>query len=316
MKIVLLEPLGIAKGTLNQLSLSLTSLGHDFTAYDTFTTDVNELKKRAGQADILMLANHPLPGEVIRADDNLKFISVAFVGIDHIDIDACKEKGIAISNTGGYCDDAVAELAVGLTLDCLRNISEGNAAVKTGGGKQGVKGHELAGKTVGIVGTGAIGMRTAQIFKVFGCKLIGFSRTKREEAKSIGIEYRPLPELMAESDIITVHTPLTPETRGLIGRKEIAAMKEGAILINTARGPVVDTDALAEALKADRIKAGTDVFEKDPPLPANHPLLDAPNLICTPHIGFDTRESIDRRAEMVFENVLSWLNGKQIRKML
>ena len=126
----------------------------------------------------------------------------------------------------------------------------------------------------------------------------------------------PLIDVMANADIISIHTPLTPETKGLIGEKEIATMKQGAILVNTARGPVIVTEALAKALREGRIKAGIDVFEKDPPLPKDHPLIGAPNLVCTPHVGFDTRESIDRRAEMVFENITSWMDGKQIRKML
>jgi len=316
MKIVLMEPLGVSEETLGRLSKQLTDNGHEFKAYDSVTTDTDELIRRAEDAEVLIIANHPLPGEVIRADENLKLISVAFVGIDHVDTDACKEKGVLISNTGGYCNDAVAELAVGLALDCLRNISAGNAAVQAGEGKAGLQGHELAGKTVGIVGTGAIGCRTAEIFKAFGCKLIGYSRSERPEAKALGLEYMPLEDVMAKADIVSVHTPLTPATRGLIGEKEIGAMKEGAILINTSRGPVVDTDALAAALCAGKIKCGTDVFEKDPPLPDGHPLLGCPNVVCTPHVGFDTRESIDRRAEMVFENITSWMDGKQIRKML
>ncbi len=316
MKIVLLEPLGIAKETLDKLSAELTAQGHSFTSYDSFTLDTEELIKRSEGADILMIANHPLPNEVIRAVPELKFVSVAFVGIDHVGIDACKERGIGISNTGGYCDDAVAELAVGLTLDCLRNISKGDKAVQAGGGKAGLQGHELAGRTVGIVGTGAIGCRTAEIFKAFHCRLIGYSRSEREEAKALGIEYRTLNELMAEADIVSVHTPLTPATKGLIGAEQIGLMKQGAILINTARGPVVDTEALAKALREGRISCGTDVFEKDPPLPEDHPLLGAPNLVCTPHVGFDTRESIDRRAVMAFENVTAYLAGKPVRSMI
>ena len=316
MKIVLMEPLGIEKDTLDRLAAGLTNEGHDFTAYDTFSTDVEELKRRSSGADVLMIANHPLPGEVIQADPNLKFISVAFVGIDHVDVDACKAQNIKISNTGGYCNDAVAELAVGLALDCLRNISSCNDAVQTGKGKAGLQGHELAGRTVGIIGTGAIGCRTAEIFKAFGCRLIGYSHSRKQAALDLGLEYKTLDEVMKEADIVSIHTPLTPETKGLIGGKEIEEMKQGAILINTSRGPVVDTDALADALRKGRIKAGIDVFEKDPPLPAGHPLLGAPNLVCNPHVGFDTRESIDRRAVMAFENVTSWIGGKQIRTML
>ncbi len=188
--------------------------------------------------------------------------------------------------------------------------------MQAGRGKSGLQGHELAGRTVGIIGTGAIGLRTAEIFRAFGCRLIGYSRTEREAAKALGLRYRTLDEVMAEADIVSVHTPLTGETRGLIGRKQIEEMKQGAILINTARGPVVDTEALAEALRAGKISAGTDVFEKDPPLPAGHPLLGAPNLICTPHVGFDTKESIERRAVMAFENVTAWMDGNPVRIML
>ncbi len=316
MHIVLLEPLGISEERLDALASGLTAQGHTFRAYDSFTTDVEELKERSRGAHILMIANHPLPEEVIRATETLRFISVAFVGIDHVGTEACRERGISVSNTGGYCDDAVAELAVGLTLDCLRSISRGNDRVQKGGGSAGLQGHELAGRTVGIVGTGAIGCRTAEIFKAFRCRLIGYSRTERPEAEALGIAYRSLDELMEEADIISVHTPLTPETRGLIGRRQIGLMKRGAILINTARGPVVDTMALAEALREGRICAGTDVFEADPPLPAGHPLLGAPHLVCTPHVGFNTRESIDRRAGMAFENVQAWLNGDPVRVML
>ena len=316
MKIILMEPLGIAAETLEKLSGSLTVQGHEFKAYDNFTTDTDELIARAEDAEVLIIANHPLPGEVIRADANLKLVSVAFVGIDHVDVEACKEKGVRIFNTGGYCDDAVAELALGLTLDCIRNISMGNKAVQAGSGKAGLQGHELAGKTVGIVGTGAIGCRTAELFKAFKCKLIGYSRTERDQAKALGIEYKSLNEVMAEADIISVHTPLTPETRGLIGAEQIGCMKKGGILINTARGPVVDTAAVAEALAAGCIAYGTAVYEADPPLPEGHPFYGLPNLVCTPHVGFDTRESIDRRAEMAFENVTVFLEGGEIRKML
>ena len=120
---------------------------------------------------------------------------------------------------------------------------------------------------------------------------------------------------MANADIISVHTPLTPDTKGLIGKEQIDAMKPGAILINTSRGPVVDTDAVAAAIKENRIRYGTDVYEKDPPLPEGHPFFGAPNLICTPHVGFDTVESIERRADMVFENIQTWMDGGDKRKM-
>lgn len=316
MKIVLLEPLGISADKLKSLGDAMTARGHEFVSYDNLTLDEDEQIKRIDGADVVIIANHPLSGKVIDSDPNLKVVSVAFVGIDHVDVEACKRRGIRIFNTGGYCDDAVAELAVGLTLSCLRNIPACDAAVQAGKGKAGLQGFELAGRTVGIVGTGAIGLRTAELFKAFHCKLIGYSRSERDRAKELGLVYKSLDDVMAEADIISVHTPLTPQTKGLIGAKQIAEMKQGAILVNTARGPVVDTDALAEALKANKICAGIDVYEKDPPLPADHPLLGAPNLVCTPHVGFDTKESIDRRADMVFENITAWEDGSPVRVML
>ena len=178
------------------------------------------------------------------------------------------------------------------------------------------EGIDLVHSNSSVIGTGAIGCRTAELFKAFRCRLIGYNRSVRPRAQELGIELMPLDEVMKQADIISIHTPLTPATKGLIGKKEIGLMKPGAILINTARGTVVDTDALAEALRAGKIKAGVDVYEKDPPLPADHPLLGAPNLVCTPHVAFDTRESIDRRAEMAFENVSAWLKGQPIRVML
>ena len=191
MKIVLMEPLGVSDEIIEKLADSLRAAGHTFASYDTFTTDTDELIRRADDADVLMIANHPLPGEVIRADKNLKFISVAFVGIDHIDTDACREMGVAISNTGGYCDDAVAELAVGLALSCLRNIPECNAAVQSGGGKGSLAGNELAGRTVGIIGTGAIGMCAAWLAKYLGAGrvvMVGRNDKKLETARLIGAD--------------------------------------------------------------------------------------------------------------------------------
>lgn len=316
MKIVLTEPLGISEDLLSSLSAPLIAAGHSFQSWPEYTPDEEEMIRRTKDADIVMIANHPLSGRVIREASHLKMISVAFVGIDHVDTGACKERSILISNTGGYCTDAVAELAVGLALGCLRNLTECNSSVQAGGGKAGLQGNELRGRTVGIIGTGEIGCRTAELFRAFGCRLIGWSRSERPEAIRLGLTYLPLEEVMAQADIVSIHTPLTPETKGLIGEAQIAAMKPGAILINTARGPIVDTCALAAALGDKRIKAGIDVYEADPPLPQNHPLLGAPNLICTPHIGFDTEESIGRRAQMAFENVLAWLDGSPVRVML
>lgn len=311
MNIVLLEPLGISPGDLDALSRPLRDAGHNFTAYDTVETDPACLLERARDAQVLMLANHPLPSQVIRDCPDLRYISVAFVGIDHIGTDACREKGVHISNAAGYCTDAVAELTLGLALDCLRNISRCDAAARAGKTKDGLLGHELAGKTVGILGTGAIGCRTAELFGAFHCKVLGYSRTVRQAALDAGVKYVSLDELLRRSDILSVHTPLTPDTRQLLDRERIAQMKPGAILLNTARGPVVDEEAVAEALKSGHLAAlGTDVFSTEPPIPQDHPYFTAPNVVATPHVAFATYESLRRRAEITFQNVTSWLDGQ------
>lgn len=311
MNIVLMEPLGISAETLDKLAETLTRQGHQFTAYDSFTLDTDELIARGADADVMIIANHPLPAAVIEAASHLKLVSVAFVGIDHVDTAACKAKGVKISNTGGYCDDAVAELTVGLTLDCLRNITACHAAVQSGKGKAGLQGHELAGRTVGIVGTGAIGTKTAQLFLAFGAKVIAYSRTEREDVKAMGVTYVPLEQLMRESDIVSLHVPNNAETRGMISRELIALMKPTAIMLNVARGAVMDNAALAEALTAGKIAgAGIDVFDVEPPIPADDPLLYAPHTVLTPHVAFATDESMLRRAEIVFRNVEAYLDGQ------
>lgn len=311
MKIVLMEPLGVAAKKIDEMAESLRNQGHEFVAYETVSVDEREMRERAKTADVLMIANHPLPASVIDAADGLKMISVAFVGVDHVALDACRERGILISNAAGYCDDAVAELALGMTLNLLRNGREADAATRQGKTRNGLVGNELAGKTVGIIGTGAIGLRTAELFKAFRCNLIGYSRSERQEAISLGLTYKSLIEVMDESDIISIHTPLTDATRGMISRDLIGRMKSDALLINVARGPIVDNQALADALNAGMIRgAGIDVFDMEPPLPEEEPLHRAKNVWLAPHVAFATMESIERRAQMTFDNVTMWMAGK------
>lgn len=317
MKIVLMEPLSVSRETIDRLAAPLKQAGHSFTAYDTVATEPHELIQRAQDADILMIANHPLPDEVIEACPHLKYISVAFVGIDHVGQAACKARQIHVSNAAGYCRDAVAELALGLALDCLRNISACNQVVRSQGTKAGLVGHELHGRTVGIVGTGDTGIRTAQLYKAFGCRVLGYSRSRRQLALDSGVEYVSLEQLLKESDIVSLHTPLNESTQNLINAQRVAMMKEGAILINTSRGPVVDAQAVADALNSGHLGAlGTDVFEVEPPVPEDHPFFGAKNVVATPHVAFATAESLDRRAEITFDNVVKWLEGTLQNQML
>ena len=311
MKIKLLEPLGVGKKVIDDLSKRLIENGHEFEYYSEKTTDIEKLKARSKDADVLIIANNPLPNEVIRSASNLKMLSVAFIGIDHVGQEECKNKNVIISNSAGYCDVTVAELVIGLTINLIRNISKGDWATRSGRTIAGLIGNEINGKTVGIIGTGRIGRKTAELFRAFNCKLLGYDRFESEEAKEIGIKYLSIEELLKESDIISLHLPLTKETKGFIDGGKLSLMKETAILINAARGPIIDNDALANALNEDRIAgAGIDVFDMEPPILEDYPLLHAKNTVLTPHVAYASDESIYRRAEIAFDNVYGWLAGR------
>lgn len=308
MQIVMLEPLGVSEETLNKLAKPFIDAGHKFVPCLHKIKDKKELISKASEADVLIIANSPLDGNVIRACPHLKMISVAFTGIDHVDIRACEENNILISNAAGYCTYAVAELTFGLILSTLRKIVPCDQTTRNNGTKAGLVGNELYNKTIGIIGTGAIGTTVAKIAKVFNCQLLGCDRHENQEAQDVGITYVTLENLLDKSDIVTLHTPLTKETELLINKERISLMRPTSILINAARGGVVDSEALAEALNNDKIAgAGIDVFEMEPPIPSNHPLLNAKNTYLTPHVAFATDESMERRASITFENISSWM---------
>lgn len=315
MKIVLLESLGIPEESLQRRVAPLLRAGHTFEAYSR-STDPDELIARCAGAQAVMLANMPLPGRVIDACDALQFIDIAFTGVDHVDLDAARRKSVTVSNASGYSTTAVAELTVCMMLSLLRNVSAVEARCRAGQTKDGLVGCELAGKTVGIVGTGAIGLRVAALCHAFGCEVIAYSRTQRADAPDY-VRYVPLDALMTLSDVVTLHCPLTEETRGMINEQRLALMKPGAILINAARGGVVDTRALADALESGRLGgAGVDVFDSEPPLCTDHPLLHTPNTLVTPHVAFATAESMELRADIVFDNLNQWLQGHPVRLIL
>ena len=310
MKIVLLESLGVSEETLAACAKPLTDAGHTFVAYPK-DTDPQVQIERAKDADILMIANMPLSGEVIRACKNLKFIDVAFTGVDHVDLDAAKEMGVKVSNAAGYSTQAVAEIALCMMLSLLRNIPQVEQRCRQGQTKDGLVGCELRGKTVGIVGAGAIGCRTAELCHAFGCKVLGYKRHVTGKEPSF-IEFVSLDELLQKSDIVSLHCPINEESKHLINAQSIDKMKQGAYLINTARGPVVDSQALADALNSGYLSgAGIDVFEKEPPLSTDHPLLHSKNTIVTPHVAFASAESMIARAQIVFDNIQSYLDGNQ-----
>lgn len=314
MNIVLLESLSISDNVLQKYIKILEKNGHNFTYYER-NDDVNLQKERVKNADVLMLANMPLKGEVIRACKNLKYINIAFTGVDHVDVKTAREMGIKLSNASGYSNDSVAELTICMMLSLLRNIPQVDARCRAGKTKDGLVGCELKGKTVGIVGTGAIGMTVAKLCHAFGCKIVAYNGFSHKENSDL-ITYLPLKEMLEVSDIVTLHCPLTEKSKKLINKETLSFMKKSAVLINAARGGVVDTEALADSLNNGKISgAGIDVFETEPPLDINHPLLKTPNTIITPHIAFATKESMEKRAEIVFENLNQFLAGNHINKV-
>ncbi len=311
MIIKLLEPLRVPESLIDELAAPLKEAGHEFVSYDEKTTDVDELAKRSEDADIVIIANNPYPKEAFANAKNLKLIDVAFTGVDHVDQAAAKEQNVQIANAAGYSNTAVAELVIGLTLDVYRGISFGNDSIQQGEHVVLYQGNEIRGKTVGIIGTGSIGLETAKLFKAFGANLIGYNRSEREEAKELGLEYVSLDELMEQSDIISLHLPLNDETKNTLSREKLELMKESAILINAARGPIVDNDVLAELLNEGKIAgAGIDVFDMEPPIPADYPLLSAKNAVLTPHVAYLTDESMVARAHIAFDNVEKFIEGK------
>ncbi|MCD8013446.1 MAG: 2-hydroxyacid dehydrogenase [Lachnospiraceae bacterium] len=313
MKIALLEPIGVPSGIIEGHTKKLKELGHEFVSYDTKTTDPKELTARSAGCDIVMIANNPYPAEVVESADSLKMLSVAFTGIDHVAVDACRERGIMICNAAGYSNQTVAELIIGMAVDALRNVAKADQVVRAGGTSAGIGGREICGRTVGIIGLGRIGLMTAKLFLAFGANVIAYNRSENEEAKALGIEYKSLEEVLSRSDIVSLNLPLNAQTRGFLSKKCIALMRPDTVFINCARGPIVDNAALADALNEDRLGfACVDVYDMEPPLPADYPLLHAKNTLLTPHQAFISDEAMFRRAEIVFGNVYSYLAGEPV----
>jgi len=312
-KIVAVEPLGLSLQEWHKAAMWLSEAGHQFVVYPDRKEDKHTLTQRIKDAEVLIVSNIVLNKELLSEAPNLKFIDVAFTGIDHIDRDYCSAHGITIANAAGYATTAVSELAIGLMLDLYRSITHLDTATRQGFDRQGFLGHQLRGKVAGIIGTGSIGTATATLLLAFGCEVVAYSRTEREELKMKGVSYLSLNELLQKSDIISLHTPLTECTFHLLGKKELALCSPSAIVINTARGNIMDTEALAIALHNKQLAgAAVDVYENEPPLPATHPLLHAPNCIVVPHIGYATQEAFRHRADIVLNNLKRWLNFYQI----
>ena len=303
MKIVFLEPLGIAIEKIERESDSLRRQGHEVVIYGDRCPEKNI--ERAKDADVVVESNMPLGRDFFEACPNVKMLSIAFTGLDHIDLEECERRGILVNNAAGYSTEAVAEETICMMIGLYRHIIENDKITRSRKGIPMSPGREIAGKTIGVVGLGAIGQRVVKLAQAFGCKVLAWNRTPKDIE---GVALVDKETLFKESDIVTLHVALNNETRNFVSSKEINLMKESAIIINAARGPVVNANDLADALKNGRIAgAALDVYDTEPPIPESNPLLLAPNTMLLPHIGFATEEAFELRLGIVVRNVEKYL---------
>lgn len=307
MKISIIEPLGIKQEKLEDLLAEIFK-EHEITFYSDRKEDEDTLIERCKMADIIVLTNIKLSKNVLEKCTNLKYICVAFTGFNHIDMDYCNQNNILVSNCAGYSTNAVTELVFGLIINIYRHINEHNLAIRNGA-KTVLSANEMANKKFGIVGLGTIGTKVATTAKAFDCDVYYYSKNSRNK----NFKYLELDELLQTCDIVSIHLAQNEDTINLINEEKIALMKKNSILINTARGPIVNSVALAKALNDEKIKAaGIDVYEMEPPIDLSHPLLNCKNCLTTPHIAFSSYEALEKRAIIVKDNLIAYLNGKPI----
>lgn len=299
MKIVFLEPLGLTVEAVEKACESLKKQGHEVVVYPDRRPELNI--ERAAGADVVVESNMPLRKDFFDACPGLKMLSIAFTGLDHIDMAECERRGIVVKNAAGYSTEAVAEETICMMIGLYRHVIENDKITRSCKGPSMAPGREIAGKTVGIIGMGAIGQRTSALAQAFGCRVIAWNRTPRQVA---GVTFVDKETLLRESDIVALHIALNDETRNFLTAKDFALMKKSAIIVNAARGPVVNMVDLAEALKSGVIAgAALDVYDGEPPLSNDNPLLTAPNTMLLPHIGFATREAFLLRLGIVVNNI-------------
>ena len=304
MKIVFLEPLGLTVEAIEVACDSLKKQGHEVVVYPDRRPEKNI--ERAAGADIIVESNMPLRKDFFDACQNLKMLSIAFTGLDHIDMDECQRRGIVVKNAAGYSTEAVAEETICMMIGLYRHVIENDRITRSCNGPSMAPGREIAGKTVGIIGMGAIGQRTAALARAFGCKVIAWNRTPKQVP---GVTFVDKETLLREADIVALHIALNNETRDFLTAKDFAMMKPSAIIVNAARGPVVNTKDLADALNKGIIAgAALDVYDGEPPLSNDNPLLTAPNTMLLPHVGFATKEAFEARLEIVVGNIIKFFS--------
>lgn len=276
-----------------------------------FDADRKKLLELVGGYDALVVrVNHKIDREVIDHGARLKVIAMNGIGLNHIDVNYAREKGIAVLNVPDASNDSVAELTIGLMLNLARRITPGFASVRAGEwDKHAFVGHELRGKTLGIIALGKIGSRVAHIAQAMGMEVIAFDPyITPEAAGALNVALVELPELLARADVVSIHAPLTPGTYHLLGAKELQQMKKGAFLVNAGRGGIVDEEALYAALTSGHLGGfAGDVMENEPP--GKSKLFDLPNVVVTPHIGGNTHEAQRRIGLRLVERIKELIAG-------
>jgi D-3-phosphoglycerate dehydrogenase len=267
-----------------------------------------ELRRAVSNYDVLIVRSRTkVTEEIIEAGKRLRVIGRAGAGLDNIDVEAAEKKGVKVLNAPEAPAEAVAELTMGLILSLARAIPLADRSMKEQKWtKKNLMGWELKGKTLGTIGLGNIGGKVARLAKAFGMKILITKRTPPAPAllKELEAEFVPLHELLKRSDIVTIHVPHTPQTHHMIGEKEMQLMKDGAFLINTSRGAIVDEKALLKALKSGKLGgAALDVYEEEPP--TDWTLMQLPNVVCTPHIGAQTREAQRVASDLIAEKIIN-----------
>jgi len=269
---------------------------------------LGELESARPDVEALLVANEPVPVNLL---PKLKLVANFGVGYDRLGIEELRRRGIVVANTPGVLSAATADLTLALILAVRRRVVEGDARVRRGQWRgswaDGFLAEELTGSTLGIIGLGRIGQAVARRAQGFELRVLYAQRTRAET--DLG-EFRELDQLLAESDLVTIHAPLTPETRGLLDARRLALLRDDAAIVNTARGEIVDESALTAELVSGRLRAGLDVFTHEPHVPEE--LLDLPNVVLTPHLGSATRQTREAMTRLVVDNVLAFERGEPL----
>lgn len=312
MKAVILESYVMEPGDLDWSGVK--ALVPDTVSY--VRTAYEEIAPRIGDADLVLLNKCRIDENILAQCPNLKWVGIIATGTDNLDLEACRRHGVAVANVPGYSTYSVAQMTFSLLLAICQCAERYNRAMKAGHWQLDIPAEygllpqmELLDKTFGVYGYGSIGRQTARIARAFGMKVLVCTRTLRPEYAEDGVEFVDVDTLLARSDVLSLHCPATPATRGLINAGALAKAKPGMILLNTARGALVDEEAVADALQSGQLAYyGADAFGTEP-LPQDSRLRSLPNAVLTPHIAWTTKEALQRLMDITTRNLRTWLEG-------